>query len=337
MKPDAVCTLSYWLIRYYPDLKTKSKNNLSGEIMNLYKKITLALLFFNTISLLFAFDPIVDLNEASEIYLLNKELINIEFSEDYDESNFDTYLSNLWNDGSLKSIYFKNYLLQSNNDSVRKSVIHFIEREMIDDSYSRAILTKYEMKEIENANNTEGQFLSYDDEVFDEKVSFSLFTVNKYFSESLRVIYPWNSFSQYSITDSDNPGNDVILMVGGGTNTITVFLNAYDDHSGEEYKKLLEPNHITERYEQIYQFDVKEYLFNNESIDSASFIFGEGYDTYFTDSIKNFDVYLAIRTKAGKTYRINYFLNMSTANVNWDNYYDLARLFCLYCLMSVAV
>ena len=302
------------------------------------KNLLLIIIFMSLIcSSVFAFDPIIDLNEVAEIYLLNKELLNIEYYDAFNEANFISKLKNLWFENSLKSVFFKNYLLQSENSSVKESVMKFIKKEQVEDIYAKAIRIKYSMVEQKDANNLSGVKMVFDGDIIDEKINYSLFTINEYFSDKLRVIYPWNGFSQFSASEGDNFEDDKILMIGGGTNTVTIFLDKYTDETGEEYEKLLKPGVIIDRYEEIYQFDVEEYMFNNEAVEKARFIFAEGFDSYFKDSIRNFDCYLVIKTRSGVTYKVNYFVNMSIININYDNYYDLARLFCMYCLMTVAI
>ena len=284
---------------------------------------------------LYAFDPIADLNEVGVIYPLNTELLKIEYADDYDDEDFSSKLELIWPEESLRSVYFKNYLLQTEKESIKRSVLDYFTANNINDSYSKAIKTKYNMTEAMDKNNTCEKRLTYNDEIFDEEVNFSLFTLNKYFSDRLQVIYPWNSYSQFVVADDEEKGDSKILMVGGGTNTVTVFLNKYDDSDGEEYDKLLNQQVNKEKYEKVYQFDVDEYMFNNGNVQDASFVFAEGADTFFKGNIRNFDCCLVVHSKTGETYKINYFVNMSTSNVNYDNYFDLYRLFCMYCLMTV--
>lgn len=307
---------------------------------NKMKFFILALVVFSS-SFIFAFDPIVDLNEVPEIFKFNGELIKLEFGEDFEDDfsseKFQQLLETLWNQESLKAIHFKNYLLQTRNDHVKEVVVRFINSYQLGDSYSQAIIKKYKMKEIEDGNNFSGSALSDNNQTFDEKVNYGLFVNERYFGDKLQVTYPWNDY--LSLVDENDQGEDSnkVLVVGGGTNTITIFIEHYSDEDGIEYGKLAEIENMKLKYENISQFEVQEYLFNNEKVAYANFSAAEGKDNNFKSPIRNFECNLLIHTTDGNTYRVNYFLNMSSVNNSIDVFHDLARLVCMYTLMTIAI
>ncbi len=310
-----------------------------GEYM---KKIIIFLLLINC-SIIFAQDGFnsSELEWAGDIVKLNKQFIGYETTDIIQENEIIKLLDELWNVNDIRSIYLKHFLIYTHNQQIQNIVNNYIDTKGICDIYTEIIKNKYNMIQIEdNADNGKSYKYALNNEIFDEDINYILLIQNEYFDNELMLIYPWNKYNEIIIKDIntdqkvDNHDNK-IFTYGRGTNTITIFFDKYVDHDLKKYEELLNSNHLYGRYTDLKRVIVTSYLFNNTSIVKAEILFGNGPDTYFTNSIQNGDIFLVIHESSGNTYRVNYFMNISTANNNYKVRIDIWRLLQLYCLMTL--
>lgn len=252
-------------------------------------------------------------------YLINCENNDAELTYEWIEKYYDYFIAK----ESMHSLMFESFLLQTKNEKIRNLIIKYISNENIETEFTKAILRKYDSKEVivpfEDKTRIQN---NYNDEYYDENINlFNLREINC-FDEKLGILVPDNEWVMltYETEETKLNENDLLLMYGGGTNHLSVNISQFTNTEFEEFMK----QEITEDYNKNMYKDWQTQeiqpvnILSRSGADRIYISMGTG-EEKLTNEIENgtFKIFL-YNTDLKEGYYLSYFINFSTINNNYE-------------------
>ena len=242
----------------------------------------------------------------------------------------------------LISLQMENFLRDVKNKDVQKKVSDYIKKNKIDTPYTQALLKKYSSTEKKfDDNGHEVIQYSYKEEEFDEDIILYNFNEIHPFNDEFGLLLFANDWNVLTLNNNDGTPSDektIYVIHGGGTNCLTVSFKEIENvNSKEDFAKIINPfieskNQGDQADEwSFYQLN-KTGVLENCGVDEYIIYSRIGPDIIPEISAGSFGAFL-YSEKYGKVYRIDFFLNYSKININYDirdRIFPYVRFFALF-------
>ncbi|MEL3908689.1 MAG: hypothetical protein P1P64_06725 [Treponemataceae bacterium] len=266
--------------------------------------------------------------EIGERYLSDEKLAEL----------YSTHISNNKFSSMIVEQFFKN----TKNKKIQEQVKNYILKNNLNSKYEQALLKKFEATEkFNDMNGNKVLVYSYNDRLFDENINLFDFSEIILFEDELGMLLfdnDWSSLAFNSSKDKPADKNKIMLLCGGGTNSLKVKIEVIENIKTEEdIKNTFNSSFYSEQYPDNW----KVIEMKKEGILKRS-----GADRYFvgmgTDigtegySSATFNAYLYSK-KRNKVYKISYFMNFSSGNISYEirqRIYDYLQFFTLLCYVN---
>ena len=176
---------------------------------------------------------IPDEEEVSDYFNLYNFLKNID-NGDQELTDETLYIifTNYYQQDFMHSLLLDSYLIQAKNKEIQQKVSDYLSENEIDDSFSKAIIRKYNSKRTQNETESGITYrYNYNDEFYDEDIN--LFNIYEGYpiDDHLGIMVfdnNWNVF-QFNKAESDKSKESKFFVTGGGTNAINMTVSKYSD------------------------------------------------------------------------------------------------------------
>ena len=246
---------------------------------------------------------------------------------------------------SFTSMLFENFFRNTNNKDIHKQLEKYIQKKKLSDKpYEKALLKKIASKEQEYEQD--GKKLVryiYNDSEYDENIN--LFDINEVhpFDDEFGVLLLMNDYAvlrwKSRETDELTDDKEVILMCGGGTNSISIKIKEIEnvtDGSKESIIKNTNLDFIANKYPDDWFFTEvdKIEVLENCGVDNYYIGYGLGSDLNIPEIAAGDFVACLYKKETGKIYYINTYMNFSKINISYeikDWLYNYLMFFTLLC------
>lgn len=141
----------------------------------------------------------------------------------------------LLNKNTMESLFFHAFLRITKNENIKKELINYIKENNLKDNFSQAIFRLYQSKEkfMGNDGGIKKYQYNYNDEYFDEHINLFYMREVYFFDNELgfMLFEDWPAF-----VFSGNK-NMVTFIVGGGTHSISLYVEKVSNIDLDSYKK----------------------------------------------------------------------------------------------------
>lgn len=224
---------------------------------------------------------------------------------------------------TYQRLLFESYLLTTRNQSVKKIMLNFFERENIHTDFAEILKRLYtsNIEQVKANGRKNDMRYNYKNTLFDENIN--LFNMNEVtvFNGTLGLMLFDNDWTQVNIDMKEKKTQDFSLIYGGGTHSISILFKKLESIDFDTFKKQEIDGFPTYKNKSL-KYNIFE--LPNEGIllrSGADHIFlavGNGTDIAFKD-VKNYSSIIFLysdKNKAG--YVIHYFMNISSNNNNYS-------------------
>ena len=260
-----------------------------------------------------------EINDFFKFYAYLNKIDNdhLTLAEDKLKQLYDRFL----NKDSFHSLLFEAYLLQTQNEDLRESLLRIISKNNYDDEFSKALIRKYQSTvKIRECDGKSILQYNYNDEYYDENIN--LFHINqvKAFNKKLGIMLLQNDWNNLKFKDSERnvKKDSFVLLFGGGTNSMTItfrekvnmdFENFYQD----EISKAI-------NFGKFDNWKILELpgegVFARAGADKIYLGYGTGPDVIPEIDTAAFTIYL-YNDEYKTGYSVKYFMNFSKINNNY--------------------
>jgi hypothetical protein len=297
------------------------------------KKVIILFLFSLVSSVLFAgtegsndsiFVYIPQENEIQFYMNLYEKLKNIENNKMDSNalvSYYDTFLKQQKYRETYQSLLFESYLLNTQNENVKKIILAHIKELKYNDEFSKALIRLYaSKKEKVVLDKKEELHYNYQNKYFDENIDlFHMKEINTFNNELGIMFFDQNSWKNIIIKDKNQEKNDITFICGGGTNSISLSLEKHNIPDSLNFFKYVDKSKF---YKEKYKnFKLNELptqgVLSRSGADKINIGIGYGKDQI--PEIESFTVILYMYSKNKKCgYVITYYMNFSKINNNYE-------------------
>lgn len=247
---------------------------------------------------------------------------------------------------TFTSMLFENFFRNTNNKDIQKQVKKYIQKNKLSDKpFEKALLKKYAStpKEYEQDGKKLIQY-SYKEEEFDENINlFDLSEVHPFDDELGLLLFSgidWHLLTWHSM-ETNEPTDDkmILLMAGGGTNSITIQFEEIDNakiSTIEDLKNLQKVKNVANKYKDDFTFiEVdKVGVLENCGVDNYCIGYGIGNDQFISEIAAGDFITCMYNKKTDKAYLIYTYMNFSQININYEirnRLYNYLLFFTLFC------
>lgn len=261
-------------------------------------------------------------------FLCDMEYGNREVPENYASILYQRDLPN----NDYTSLMFRFYLKAMENETMKQQVLDFLADNQPADAFSKSLEKK--LKSVKGMAGDSVQYC-YNDEEYDEDIDLFWFREIHPFDDEFGMLFPQNNYQvlTYKSDDGNESGKDVWLICGGGTNSLSVRLreveNIPDEQAARDEMNL---TFYESKYENWELIDVP--LAGTLARSGATKYYmgiGSGPDVIPEIDCAQINGYIW-NEKNQKLYTVQYFMNFSQINMNYQARYDMYRYLCFYAL-----
>jgi hypothetical protein len=231
---------------------------------------------------------------------------------------------------NISSLLFESYLRFTSNNEVRQRILGIITNNKLNDSFSLSLVRLYNSSvEDVNGKNQQDKRFNYNDVYYDEHIN--QFTQDEIglFDKHLGIMLNRNSwgFLEYQNTKDDSKiedKNNVMAIYGGGTNSMNISFKRIPNISKEDFKiKEIDASIGKKGYQNWKIIELSnEGILHNSGTDLFVIGFGYGPDIFSPIESGRFEGYL-YNSKQNTGYTVDYYMNISPKNNNYENRYRL--------------
>ena len=265
--------------------------------------------------------------EADDYFRFRAYLEQADKNGGFDEEVVPVLFERFWNDESMHSLLFENFLLTAENPGLRKQVLDHIKTAGLSDSAAKAVGRKYEAEKTSYKMDGKTQYrYNWNDKYFDENFNLHALEEIYPFEGGMGMLIFDNDWSIMTMNQSDSGEaleNQLYFVYGGGTNSMFIALRKFPDIAPGDFKsKVVDADTgNSQKYEnwKIAALPAAGVLERA----GASQIYlgcGTGPDIIPEIDTATFVIYMYSEEQAA-AYKVNYFMNFSVIN----NGYEMRR------------
>ena len=223
------------------------------------------------------------------------------------------------NQNNLSSLQFEAFLRYTKNKNVQNQILNLIAGQNYSDIISNSIFNLYNSeREIYKQNNKELVRFRYNN-LYDENINLFNFKEISLFNNELGLLLPTNEWTILTFTNKNesNKENNLILLCGGGTNSLRVSIKKYIDISEDMINSKVNSLFNVNSYANWKSEELPlTNILSNCGADKYIVAYGIGDDTI--PQIKNATINAYLYNKKNNIlYEISYFMNFSDLNIHY--------------------
>lgn len=269
--------------------------------------------------------------DAGEIHITDDE-----FAELYESE---------MNKNTFSSMLYENFFRNTANSEIQKQLQNYILKNNLGNkNLEKALLKKInsEKESYEQSGKTLYKY-AYKNTEYDENINlFDFDEVHPFDDEFGMLVFnnDWQVLTFHSTeTGEQTDDKNFILMVGGGTNTISIGIEEIENikiNSKEDIEQINKIKNIASKYKDDWFFEEIEQveILENCGVDKYYIGYGIGPDRFISEIAGGDFVTCLYNSKTNKVYIVDTYMNFSKININYeikDRLYNYLLFFTLFC------
>jgi len=238
---------------------------------------------------------------------------------------------------TYQRLLFESYLLKTKNEKIQNYISSYINQNNLQDNFSSTLNRLYQGKpEQYTSNNQKYERINISGNFIDEEINLFNMKEITVFNNDLGLMLFDNNWTIVNIKDDITNEKNISLIYGGGTNSIAIYIKQTTNISFNDFKMLqIDGKFYKEKYSDYQVIELpNEGILGRSGADHIFLGVGSGADIAFKD-IDNFSAVMFIYSEKNQTgYKIDYFMNISPKNNNYQIRNDLFNHLLFQNLMS---
>lgn len=260
-----------------------------------------------------------------------------------DDAYIKDFFQNYVGQDSFSALCVENYLRCTTNEETKILAKKYIENNNLSTDYVKTLLKKYDSQLVKQGSGKNKQTrFSYNNEEFDENINLSIFFTWQPFKDEFHAPLFNNRFNiiNYDLENMGSAtGKALILLSGGGTNSMTITYKKLENvTTQEELKKALGTEIYEKKFKDNWYF--KELplgeILETSGVTHYYIGMGQGPDIISQIDCGNFVAFLH-NEETKKVYVMDIFMNFSKKNMNYNirqEIFDYLKFFSLLCYLQ---
>lgn len=241
---------------------------------------------------------------------------------------------------SIQSMLFEMYLRQTPKEYIRNYLLKYINDKKLNTQFSEMIMKLYSAEQIlDNKSDNKLIRSTFENKEYDEGINLFHLTEITVFGGELGVLsfdIDWTSLT-FSDDSGKKDNDSLVLLNGGGTNSITLSFRKTSNITKDQLKNLVYLNEKKEKYKKWEVIEVpKEGIVERSGADQYYIGLGIGPDVFEDITSGNFTAYL-YNEKEKILYEIDYYMNFSKINISYNykiRIYNYLLYLCLFAYIN---
>jgi len=244
--------------------------------------------------------------------------------------------------GRIDSLVLEAFLIGTKEKNVQNEVLGYLEAAKDHSVFSEVLRQAYQAKNVGVLSDTNKlQRSSLNNEKFDEGINYFGVRETTFMDKQIGILMPDNPWSTLKLTNSDSPESDrdrVTFIVGGGTNSILLSIQKFDQVSNDSIIDRMKINVLKERYHKdpiMYDLPL-EGVIARSGADRYLLLYQTGEDMFPGVDSGTFLAYLYNSNKK-ILYELNYYINISPGSILYpikNRLYNLILFSCMFAYLD---